>query len=152
MIVAYASYAVALLLVAAFVIEIRTGRIPNWLVLLLVAVFVVMFALADDRTALYWQIGMGAAMFIFGLVLFAVGGVGAGAVKLLAATALFIPPGAAIYTFLAFLVVFFVSSFIFVQIRKAFGSEDSQWHLMAKQVIPLSFSIAVAGILGMFVF
>lgn len=147
----YANYAMVAVLVAAFLIEIRTGRIPNVLTLLPPLIFVSVLVLADDRSPLYWQIGLAAGMFVLGLVLFAVGGMGAGAVKLLAGTVLFVPLNKAFYTFLAFLAIFFVSTFVFVQIRKLFGSEKSKWHLMAKQVIPLSFSIGLAGILGMFV-
>lgn len=151
MILEYAEFAVAAILILAIVIEIRTGRIPNVLTALLPLIFAVVLVMADDRMTLYWQIGLAAAMFVLGLVLFAVGGMGAGAVKLLAGTVLFVPLAKAFYTFLVFVALFFVSSFVFVQIRKIFGSEDSRWHLMAHQVIPLSFSIGVAGILGMFV-
>ena len=94
---------------------------------------------------------LAAGVFIFGIVLFAIGGSGAGAVKLMTGTALFVPLSKAGYTFVVLLVVFFVSSFIFVQLRKAFGSEGSAWHLMANAVLPLSFSIGIAGLAGMFV-
>ena len=150
MILDYANYAVAAVLVLAMALEIRTGRIPNWLTLLPFVIFAGILVLSPDRGDLYWQIALSAAMFVAGLALFAVGGMGAGAVKLLAGTVLFIPYPKAFFALLAFLSIFFVSSFIFVQLRKAFGSEDSKWHLMANQVIPLSFSIGCAGLIGMF--
>ena len=106
--------------------------------------------MADDRGPLYWQLGLSVAVFVAGFALFAVGGMGAGAVKLLAGTVLFIPFALSFYALLVFFGVFFVSSFFFVQMRKLLGSEDSSWHLMAHQVLPLSFSIGVAGIVGMF--
>ena len=147
----YANAAMAAVLIVAMLIELRTGRIPNWLTLVPVGIFIAVLALADDRSALLFQLGLAVALFVLGIVLFSVGAIGAGAVKLLAATTLFIPLGVAFYTFLVFLAVFFVSAFVFVQLRKLFGSEDSRWHVMAKAVIPLSFPICVAGLVGMFV-
>lgn len=142
--------AMAALLVVATVLEIRIGRIPNWLTILPFALFAGLFFLSTDWTPLYWQIGLAVGVFIFGLVMFALGGSGAGAVKLMTGTALFVPFAKAGYAAIIFFLVFFVSSFIFLQIRKAFGSEDSSWHLMAHAVLPLSFSISVAGLAGMF--
>lgn len=151
MIVDMIPLAMGAVLIAAMLLEIRTGRIPNWLTVLPFALFAVLLIVAEDRTPLYWQMGLAVAMFAFGLVLFAIGGSGAGAVKLLAGAALFVPLNKALVTGAVFLVVFFVSSFIFVQLRKAIGSEDSAWHLMANAVLPLSFSIGTAALLGMFV-
>ena len=151
MILDYADEAMAAILVAATLIELRTGRIPNWLTVLPLVLFAGVLALAEDRTPLYFQAGQGVGMFVLGLLLFAFGGAGAGAVKLLAGTALFVPFSKAFYTFVIFLGLFFVCAFLFVQVRKYFGSEDSKWHFLAKQVIPLSLPIAAAGIIGMLV-
>ncbi len=147
----YASVAMAAVLIAAMVIELRTGRIPNWLTLVPLALFAVVFVLAEDRTGLLIQLALAAGVFAVGLGLFATGAIGAGAVKLIAGLVLFVPLGSAFYTLLIFLAVFFVSAFLFVQIRKLLGSEQSSWHVMANAVIPLSFPICVAGIFGMFV-
>ena len=151
MIAQYATFAMAAILISAMVLEIRTGRIPNWLSVLPFVIFASVLVLADDRAGLYWQLALSAGVFVFGLIMFAIGGMGAGAVKLMAGTILFVPWENAFYTLLVYLVVFFVSSLVFVQVRKIFGSEDSAWHLMANAVIPLSFSIGVAGLIGMFV-
>mgnify|MGYP000847375221 FL=1 len=150
MIAQYATFAMAAVLISAVVLEMRTGRIPNWLTALPFVIFAGVLVLADDRTPLYWQIALAGGVFIFGLIMFAVGGMGAGAVKLMSGTVLFIPLEVVFYTLIAYLVVFFVSTFVFIQIRKIFGSEDSSWHLMANAVIPLSFSIGTAGLIGMF--
>ncbi|MFT6076771.1 MAG: prepilin peptidase CpaA [Yoonia sp.] len=150
MIAQYATFAMAAILISAIVLEIRTGRIPNWLTALPFVIFAAVLAMAHDRTPFYWQVALAGGVFIFGLIMFAIGGMGAGAVKLMSGTVLFIPLEDAFYTLIAYLVVFFVSTFIFIQIRKMFGSEDSSWHLMANAVIPLSFSIGVAGLFGMF--
>jgi len=142
--------AVAAVIVVAMLLEIKTGRIPNWLTLLPFVLFAILLFVSEDRTPLYWQMGLAAGVFVFGLVMFAIGGSGAGAVKLMTGTALFVPFAKSGYAAIIFFLVFFISSFIFVQIRKAFGSEGSSWHIMANQVLPLSFSIGVAGLTGMF--
>lgn len=151
MIAQYASFAMAAILIVAMALEIRTGRIPNWLTLLPLALFVIVVALAQERTPLYWQIGLAAGVFAFGLFMFSIGGMGAGAAKLMAGTALFIPASDALSTLFVFCGVFLVSTLVFIQARKMFGTENSAWHLMAHNVLPLSFSIGVAGIAGMFV-
>ena len=79
----YANYAMAAVLIAAMLIEVRTGRIPNWLTLIPFAIFAALLVLTDDRMPLYWQMGIAAAMLVAGLILFAVGGMGAGALNLL---------------------------------------------------------------------
>ena len=150
MIPEFANYAMAAVLVAAMLIEIRTGRIPNWLTALPLVIFVAVLVVSPERGPLYWQIGLAAGVFVAGLGLFAIGGMGAGAVKLLAGTMLFVPLGKAFFALLAFIGVLIVSAFVFGTLRKAVGSEDSKWHLMAHQVIPLSVPIGVMGLLGMF--
>ena len=142
--------AVAAVIVVAMLLEIRTGRIPNWLTILPFVLFAVLLFMTEDRTWLYWQMALAGGVFVFGLVMFVIGGSGAGAVKLMTGIALFVPLTNAGATAVIFFLVFFISSFIFVQLRKAFGSDDSAWHLMANAVLPLSFSIGVAGLTGMF--
>ncbi|SFS12320.1 Flp pilus assembly protein, protease CpaA [Yoonia litorea] len=144
------NYAMAAVLIAAMLIELRTGRIPNWIAATPLLLFVVLAFITPDRTALYWQIGLAVAVFVGGLALFAVGGMGAGAVKLLGGTVLFVPLSKAFFTFLAFLAYFFICAFVVIQIRKLAGSEDSKWHVMAKQVIPLSLPIGLAGLTALF--
>lgn len=150
MIVEMIPFAVAAIIVVAMLLEIRTGRIPNWLTVLPFVLFAVLLFMVEDRTPLYWQVALAAGVFLFGIVMFAIGGSGAGAVKLMTGVALFVPVSKAGYAALIFLAVFFVSTFFFVQLRKIFGSENSKWHLMANAVLPLSFSIGVAGLSGMF--
>ncbi|MDP5359679.1 MAG: prepilin peptidase, partial [Paracoccaceae bacterium] len=84
MIAQYAPFVMAAILIVAIVQEVKTGRIPNWLTFLPVALFVAVAVTAEDWTAVYWQLGLAGAVFLFGLVLFAFAGIGAGAVKLMA--------------------------------------------------------------------
>ncbi|WP_296431277.1 prepilin peptidase, partial [Yoonia sp.] len=100
MIAQYATFAMAAILISAMALEIRTGRIPNWLSVLPFVIFASVLVLADDRAGLYWQLALSAGVFVFGLIMFAIGGMGAGAVKLMAGTILFVPWENAFYTLL----------------------------------------------------
>lgn len=151
MMVELATYAMTVILVVAVGMELRTGRIPNWLTLLPLILFVAILAMTPERTELLWQLGMAAIVFGFGLLLFFFAGFGAGAVKLISGLALFIPPGTGLSALAVFIVVMFVSAFLIVQIRKAFGSEDSKWFVMAKAVLPMSVPIAAAGLAAFFI-
>ncbi len=150
MIAQYAPMVVAAILIAAMGLEIKLGRIPNWLTLLPFVVFIGVLAAADDWTPFYWQIGLAAGVFVVGLVLFAVAGFGAGAVKLMTGLALFVPIEKAFYALLVFIVALFVSSFVIIQLRKVIGSEQSTWHLMANAVLPMSLPIGIAGLTALF--
>lgn len=152
MIAQLATYAMAAILVAAMVIECRSGRIPNWLTLIPPVLFVLVVVTAPEPTAMIWQFALGAAVFVFGLVLFFVAGFGAGAVKLMGGAALFIPLNNALYAFGILVAVLFASAFIIVQVRKAFGSDESDWHVLANAVLPMSLPIALATLGAMFVF
>lgn len=146
----YAHFAIAAILIAAMLIELRTARIPNWLTLLPLFIFVDVLFFAEDRTPLYWQMGFAALVFVVGIVLFIFAGFGAGAVKLMSGLALFIPLEKGGYTLLIFFVAFFVVSFLIVQIRKVFASPDSKWPVLARPIIPTSLPIGIAGLAGLF--
>ncbi|SFR38017.1 Type IV leader peptidase family protein [Yoonia tamlensis] len=150
MIAQYIPYAMAAILMIAVAIDIRTARMPNWLTLLPVVLFIVQIVTAGDPSAYGWQLAQGAIVFVLGIGLFSVGGMGAGAVKLLAGTALLIPTANGWYALAGFLGVVFVLFPIIISLRKAFGSKDSKWAVMARQILPMSLPIAAAGLLGMF--
>lgn len=150
MIAQYAAFAMAAILIVATLIELRSGRIPNWLTALPVVVFVAVAISDADWLALSWQIGLAVAVLLFGLLLFVVAGIGAGAVKLMAGVALFVPLDKAFAAFLILIGTFFVSAFIVVQLRKAIGSQDSNWHWLANAVLPMTIPIAAAGFAVLF--
>lgn len=143
-------YAMAAILLAAMVIEMRTGRIPNWLTLLPFVLFIMLAVSGADRTALAWQLGLAALVFALGIGLFIVGGIGAGAVKLAAGLALFVPWAVGLKALGAFLGLLFVTTFLIVQIRKAVGSEESNWHVMSHNVLPMSLPIGLTGLVVLF--
>jgi prepilin peptidase CpaA len=151
MIAQYIPFAMAAVLILALCIDIRTAKMPNWLTLLPVVLFIVQITTSGDPSAFSWQLAQGAIVFVLGIALFAVGGMGAGAVKLLAGTALLIPTSNGWIALAGFLGAVFVLFPIVIAIRKAIGSEDSNWAVLAKQILPMSLPIAAAGLLGMFI-
>ncbi|MBE0414844.1 prepilin peptidase, partial [Yoonia sp.] len=102
MIVEYLPYAMAVVLLAAIFVELRTGKIPNWLTLLPFVMFVVVAATAHDRAALGWQMGLAAGVFVVGILGFVFAGFGAGAVKLMTGVALFVPLEKGIFALMVF--------------------------------------------------
>ena len=150
MIAQYVPYAVAAILVVAMMLEVKTGRIPNWLTALPFVLFIVVLVLAEDRWALMPQVYFSLGMFVAGLVLFAVAGFGAGAVKLMTGVVLFIPLSEAFSTLAVFIVALFVCAIIIVQLRKVVGSDDSAWHIWRKPVMPMSLPIGIAGVASLF--
>ena len=151
MVVQFVMFAMAAVLIAAMVLEARTGRIPNWLTLLPIGLFVVLMAVSQDRVAMLWQLGLGAAAFAIGLALYAFAGFGAGAVKLLGGAALFVPVSKALPTLGVFVAALIGSVFLIRILRKFFASEDSAWTIFANPVLPMSLSIGTAGLAAMFI-
>ena len=150
MITQYIPFAVAALLIAATLADLRTGKIPNVLIYAFFALFAVMVAVSPDKTVFAWQLLFAVAAFGFGLLLYAMLGVGAGAVKLLAGAALFLPMGKAWAMFGLLLVSLFALGLVVTLVRAAIGHEDSKWTVLKKRVMPLSLPVTVTSLLGLF--
>ncbi len=150
MIAQYAPFAMAAILVLAMGFEMKTGRIPNWLTTIPILLFMVVFVAAENRSALYWQIGVAAAVFVVGLLFFAFAGLGAGAVKLMTGLALFVPLENGWGILAVYVGTLFVTAFVVIQLRKAVGSEQSSWHVMAKNILPMSVPIGLTGLAALF--
>lgn len=146
MIAQYVPYAMAAVLLAAIVIELRTGKIPNWLTLVPFLLFIVVAANTDDRAALAWQMGLAAAVFAFGIAAFIFAGFGAGAVKLMTGIALFVPLSMGLKAIFVFVAALFASTFVIVMLQKIAGSDDSNWHVLSKRVLPMSLPLGVTGL------
>lgn len=150
MIAQYVPIVMSAVLIAAMALELKVGRIPNWLTLIPLVLFVGVLAMAEDRTPFYWQFGIAAGVFVVGLLLYAFAGFGAGAVKLMSGLALFVPFAKGANTLLVFVGALFVVSFLIVQLRKFFADEQSKWFVWAKPVLPMSLPIGIAGIASFF--
>ena len=151
MIAYYIPYAMAAVLIVAVIIDLRTAKTPNWLTLIPIVLFIAQIALSETPAAFGWQLGQGILVFVLGLVLFAAGGIGAGAVKLMAGTALLVPTHNALGSLGLFLAVVLLVFPLIMLLRKAVGSETSKWAILSRQILPMSLPIAVAGLYGMFV-
>lgn len=143
------SVAVAALLCVAVFWDCKWGKIPNWLALGMLVIYVANVVLVVPFD--YWQLVFAAAVFAVGFALFAIGAFGAGAVKLLSVTALFMPLDALGSLGLFLLVAVIASLLLFSLLRASFANEDSSWSVLRKRVIPMAFPIAVAGLCGLFV-
>lgn len=142
----YAPFLMSLILIAAMVIEMRDGRLPNLLTMLPFVVFLALIVTAPDPSVFAGRLIGAAMVFVVGLVLFAVAGFGAGAVKLLTGLALFIPPEDALATFAIFIVTMFGGTFIILQVHKRFAAQGSKWVILNKRVLPMSLPIGIAGL------
>ncbi|MDX8353456.1 prepilin peptidase [Cognatiyoonia sp. IB215182] len=150
MIATVATYAMAVVIITAMVIEARTGKIPNWLTIIPVVLFAILVFVAPPEY-LWWQLAFAAAIFAFGLFLFSSRGFGAGAVKLMGGVALFMPLTNGFIIAIAFIVIMLVCTFVVVQSRRIFGSEDSAWHVMANPVVPMSLPIGLTALFAFLV-
>ncbi|ARU00610.1 prepilin peptidase [Yoonia vestfoldensis] len=142
----YAPFLMSLILIAGMVIEMRDGRLPNWLTMLPFVLFMALIVTAPDPAVFAGRLVGAAMVFVVGLVLFALAGFGAGAVKLLTGLALFIPAEKAVATFSIFIVTMFVGTFIILQIHKRVAAADSKWVILHKRVLPMSLPIGIAGL------
>ena len=142
----YVPILMSLILIAAMVIEARSGKIPNLLSLLPFVLFMLVLVTSPDPTIFGPQLIAAAGVLVIGLVLFAVAGFGAGAVKLLTGLALFVPLDQAFLTFGIFVAAMFVCSFLILQIRKRFADPASPWIVLSKGVMPMSWPIGIAGL------
>ncbi len=151
MIATYAPYLVIAVVAVAMVIELRTGKIPNWLTLLPFLLFIVVAASVPDRSVLIWQLVLAVAVFAAGLLLFAFAGFGAGAVKLMSGLALFIPLAKGWIALAVFIGGLFLAGLIIARARRMVGSEDSTWKVMNSNVLPMTVPMMLTCIAVFFV-
>ena len=142
--------AVTAVLVSAALLDLRSGRIPNGFAFLFVGLFGILAISTMTFSGALWQIGFALLVFAIGLVMYLIAGTGAGAVKLMASAALFMPAdrGFALFGLLIFLV--FAIGLVVGIIGKIFRSEDSNWKVLKEPVMPLSLPVCATAMLGMF--
>ena len=146
------AYAVAALLAVAAVLDMKNARIPNWLVLAIVALFPLQWLMFPETVTPVSQLIFAVVVFVLGFGLFMTGGFGAGAVKLMAATALFLPADQPLWMLGLFFACVIGALILFGLARMFAGSETSGWAVLRKRVIPMAAPIAATGWIGMFLF
>ena len=146
------SYAVgAAILVAAF-LDARVAKIPNWIIFVLLGLFAVKAVMFPETTDLYWQVGIAAAIFVFGLIMFAAGAIGAGAVKFASVLMLFMPLAQWGWLLAIFIAGLFGYTFLFIFLQGFFGDENSGWAALRKRIVPMSWPIGTTALFGLFYF
>lgn len=146
----YFSYAVVAVAIVAAVLELKTGRISNNLVLLLLAMFVAKVGLGWGQFNIVTQLLFTAAVFVPLFVLFVLGVFGAGVVKLAGAVALFLPPAAWQSLGWMLLGAIVISLIVYTITRKLFGSPENSWDVMARDATPMATAIAITTAYGLF--
>lgn len=125
-------------------------RIPNVLVYIALALFVVTAALLP-WTEIGWRVGIACAVLFVGFILFALRLFGGGDIKMLSALMLFIPS----QTLSLYGVIFSASMLLgiafILTLRRAPFAENSSWvSLGATGKFPMGISIALSGLLHPF--
>lgn len=143
-------YAVAATLIAAMVIDMRTGKIPNWLSYIFFGLFIVLAAVSPDKTIFAWQLGFALVAFAIGLALYAFLGFGAGAVKLLFGAALFLPMEHPFKIVGLLLLTLFLCGLIVNIARNKFGRDDSAWRVLRDRIMPMSLPVATTSLIAIF--
>ena len=146
----YFQIAAATVLICAAFVDMRKGRVPNWIPLCLVGVFAVYAVTVLSLETALWHIAFGAMVFAFGLVLYFFTRAGAGAMKMMAAAALFLPMERAGALLLLFFGTMFIIGIVIAMMHKFSQFENSGWVFLSTRVIPLSLPIGATSLLGMF--
>lgn len=139
--------ALAGLLLAIIWFDLRYLRIPNILVMLLVALFVLR-ALLQPAMAVFWP-HLGLALGVFGLtfVLFTLRMMGGGDTKILPALALFVPLGFLPQTLLIFAAALIICTLFVMALRRLVKpSAATQWRFMASHKMPMGLPIGLSGL------
>lgn len=133
-------------LVAVAYYDLRYMRIPNSLVLMALAIFLLTLPLLP-MSEITWRLGAAAAVFAIGFVVFALNLFGGGDIKMLSALMLFIPSQTyPIYGF-AFSAAMLLGVFFVLTLRAAPWLQGSDWiTIKSPGTFPMGISIALSGL------
>ncbi|SFC07636.1 A24 family peptidase [Tropicimonas isoalkanivorans] len=127
--------------------DLRFMRIPNWLVLGIVVIFVVCLPVLPMASVTSRVIAAACVLGI-GFVTFAAGLFGGGDVKVLSALMLLIPPGTRVEFALLFSVAMLLGIAVVLTMRLAPAAARSGWvGVRAKGMFPMGISISLAGLM-----
>lgn len=130
--------------------DVKHMRIPNWLVLCMVAVFAIFAPFMLDTDEIVLRAGIATAVLVFGFVAFILGLVGGGDVKAIAALMLFVPANAISIAHFAFTLstTMLIGIAIILIARRCVDTSNSNYvSLTVGRGYPMGLSIALAGII-----
>jgi prepilin peptidase CpaA len=130
--------------------DLRFMRIPNWLVLGIVVVFVVCLPFLS-MVSITSRVIAAVCLLGIGFVTFAAGLFGGGDVKVLSALMLLIPPGTRVEFAMLFSVAMLLGIAVVLTVRLAPAASRSGWvGVRAKGMFPMGISISLAGLMHPF--
>jgi prepilin peptidase CpaA len=136
---------VALALAWSAVSDVRSYLIPNWTSLLIAGIFPVV-AILTPYAHLWAGLATGVGVFALGLVLFALGWLGGGDVKLLSALALWCGPSRlAPFTIIVCLAGAALALFMLSPLRRFAPAPSAEAAAAAGQPMPYGVAIAIGG-------
>lgn len=146
----YIQVAVSAILITAAVLDMKSGRIPNWFAFVFMGLFGVLALSTMSLNAALWQCVFAVGVFAFGLLLYQQTGAGAGAVKLMASAALFMPSDRGFALLGLLMLLMFTIGLVVGITNRILRSEDSKWKFLREPVMPLSLPVCATAMLGMF--
>lgn len=133
-------------LVAVAFSDLTRMKIPNSLVAIGLALFLVSLPFLDFQEAIA-RIRVGAICFGLCLVLFAIGWLGGGDAKMLPVVFLFIPSSWVISYMFGFAASLLIGMILMWGARSIFGRPDSRWaSLLPGAAFPMGISMALSGL------
>ncbi len=138
--------AIAPLLIYAAYSDLRFLRIPNWVSLVMIAIFAFVVPSLSGAEFLS-RVLLAAGIFGVGFVLFAANVLGAGDVKLLSALALFVPSGQSALFFLVLSGAMLLGLATITLLRARPPARLANWQSVATAgVFPMGISITLSGL------
>lgn len=144
----FANWMLAALLVAVILFDLRQMRLPNWLSLSFVALFVIAVAWVLPMSEMIWRVGVAGAVLLIGMAANAARLLGGGDVKVFAALVLFVPTGAVLSFILLFCICLFVGILALLAVRHLLRGGQTGWiGLNVGERYPMGVSIGAAGLI-----
>jgi prepilin peptidase CpaA len=136
--------AFAILLLVAVISDARTYRIPNWISLALVALFVVAVAASGQPFTSFWlHLAVGAGVFVVGYGLYALTGMGAGDVKLGAAAGLWAGMSGIYPLALTLALAMLLLALILIVLRRVLPAGETPRPVVFRKGAPVPLGVAI---------
>jgi prepilin peptidase CpaA len=136
--------AFTLLFLVAVISDARTYRIPNWISLALVTLFVVAVATSGQPVASFWpHLAVGVGVFAVGYGLYAMTGMGAGDAKLGAAAALWAGMSGIYPLAFALALAMLLLALILIVLRRVLPAGETPRPAVLRKGAPVPLGVAI---------